>query len=205
MKKTFKILSLVLCLAMTACVFAACGENKNEQTQSAKKEPSHTVVISVEDYGDITLALYEDYAPETVANFVKLAKEGFYEGTVFHRVYQGFMIQGGGYTLEDTANTKPADTIKGEFTSNGFKENTISHKRGVISMARTSDPDSASSQFFICDADSTFLDGEYAAFGAVIKGMDVVDKIAACLVTTNETGEQSLPLNYPVIKSVTVK
>ncbi len=207
MKKITKILSLILCIVMTVCFFSACGKTESNETKvdTGKKMPSHTVVISVEDYGDITLKLYRDYAPETVANFVKLANEGFYEGTIFHRVYQGFMIQGGGFTLEDTKNTKPCDTIKGEFASNGFTQNTITHKRGIISMARTDKPNSASSQFFICDADSTFLDGNYAAFGVVTEGMDVVDAIAACPVSENPlNGEKSVPLNYPIIKSVTV-
>ena len=204
MKNFTKILSLILCIAMTVCFFTACGEDKEPSKTTGKAEPSHTVVISVEEYGDITLDLYDAYAPETVANFVKLANEGFYEGTIFHRVYQGFMIQGGGYTLADTVNTKDCATIKGEFSSNGFEKNTITHKRGIISMARTNDPNSASSQFFICDADSTFLDGNYAAFGVVTKGMDVVDKIAACPVSVGPSGEESLPINYPVISSVKV-
>ena len=199
MKKFTKILSLMLCLTLTVCLFAACGEKDSDV-----KKPSHTVVISVENYGDITLDLYESYAPETVANFVKLANEGFYEGTIFHCIVQGFMIQGGGYTLENTQETKPCDTIKGEFSSNGFTQNTITHKRGIISMARTSVPDSASSQFFICDADSEFLDGNYAAFGVVTDGMDVVDAIAACPVAIGPSGEESLPVSYPVIKSVKV-
>ena len=115
------------------------------------------------------------------------------------------MIQGGGYTLEDTENTKETTTIKGEFSSNGFTQNTITHKRGVISMARTNVPDSASSQFFICDADSEFLDGNYAAFGVVTKGMDVVDEIASVAVSVGPSGENSKPIIYPVIKKVTVK
>lgn len=207
MKKMTKLLSLILCVTMVACFFTACGEKEevagtNEPSKKAK--PSHTVVISVEEYGDITLDLYKDYAPETVANFVKLANEGFYEGTIFHRVVKGFMIQGGGYTLENTEETKPCGTIKGEFSANGFDKNTITHKRGIISMARTNEPNSASSQFFICDADSQFLDGNYAAFGVVTEGLDVVDAIASCPVSVSPTGENSLPVNYPVIKSVTV-
>ncbi len=204
MKKATKILSLILCIAIAACLFTACGE-KTGDNGSAKK-PSHTVVISVENYGDITLALYEDYAPETVANFVKLAEEGFYDNTIFHRISKGFMIQGGGFSADNPDVQKQADTITGEFTSNGFTQNTISHKRGIISMARTSIPDSASSQFFICDADSTFLDGNYAAFGVVTEGMEVVDKIASCEVTYNEAeGANTLPVVYPVIKTITVK
>ena len=204
MKKATKILSLILSIAIAACLFTGCCE-KTGDNGSAKK-PSHTVVISVENYGDITLALYEDYAPETVANFVKLAEEGFYDNTIFHRISKGFMIQGGGFSADNPDVQKQADTITGEFTSNGFTQNTISHKRGIISMARTSIPDSASSQFFICDADSTFLDGNYAAFGVVTEGMEVVDKIASCEVTYNEAeGANTLPVVYPVIKTITVK
>jgi len=199
MKKLTKILSLILCVAMTACFFTACGEDKKQNETVSTAKPSHTVVISVENYGDITLDLYADYAPETVANFVKLANEGFYEGTIFHRIIKGFMTQGGGFTKENTEMPKECATIKGEFASNGFAQNTITHKRGIISMARTSIPDSASSQFFICDADSPHLDGDYAAFGVVTKGMDVVDAIASV-----PTGQGDFPINIPVITSVKV-
>ncbi len=126
--------------------------------------------------GKISLELYPDIAPKTVENFKKLASEGFYDGLIFHRVIAGFMIQGGdpmglGFGGSGT-------NIYGEFKINGFN-NTLSHKRGVISMARSQDPNSASSQFFICHADATFLDGQYAAFGKVCEGMDVVDEIAS--------------------------
>lgn len=135
------------------------------------------VKLKIENFGDITLELYPDKAPKTVANFLKLVGEGFYDGLIFHRVIQGFMIQGGGYTPE--FEDKDAESIYGEFKSNGFAQNDIHHARGIISMARTSVPDSASSQFFIMHADAPYLDGQYAAFGAVTDGMDVVDKIAA--------------------------
>ena len=126
--------------------------------------------------GQITLELYPDKAPETVRNFLSLVESGFYNGLIFHRVIRGFMIQGGGMTKE--FGEKPADSIRGEFIANGFMANDIKHKRGVISMARTSDPDSASSQFFIMHDDAPHLDAQYAAFGKVTDGMDVVDKIA---------------------------
>ncbi|MBR6513707.1 MAG: peptidylprolyl isomerase [Clostridia bacterium] len=133
------------------------------------------VKIEMMDGGIITLELDAAAAPITVANFEKLVKEGFYDGLIFHRVIAGFMIQGGDPT--GTGMGGSDEEIKGEFASNGVN-NPISHKRGVISMARTQIPDSASSQFFICHADATFLDGQYAAFGHVVDGIEVVDKIA---------------------------
>ncbi len=136
--------------------------------------------ILMEDGGIITLELYPDVAPITVENFVKLANSNFYDGLIFHRVISGFMIQGGDPNGVGTGG--PGWQIKGEFALNGV-ENNISHQRGVISMARSMNYNSAGSQFFICHADSTFLDGQYAAFGKVVDGMDVVDKIAA--VSTN--------------------
>jgi len=161
-----------------------------------------TVMISVEGFGDITLELYPDIAPITVANFVKLANEGFYDGLTFHRIYKGFMIQGGDPKGDGTGGS--GTEIKGEFSANGVK-NDLSHTRGVISMARGSHSmDSASSQFFICDADSVFLDGQYAAFGKVVDGMDVVDAVAAVEVEYNKYGEKTSPVTPPVIKSVTI-
>lgn len=132
------------------------------------------VEMNVKDYGKITLKLDKDNAPITVNNFVKLVNEDFYNGLTFHRIIDGFMIQGGDPNKDGTGGSK--DNIKGEFKNNGVN-NTISHKRGVISMARSSDNNSASSQFFIMHKDNTNLDGNYAAFGYVTSGMDVVDKI----------------------------
>lgn len=138
-----------------------------------KKDPTlltglHHVEIDIKDYGVISLELDADTAPISVTNFIKLASIGYYDGTRFHRIMQGFMMQGG--------QGAPTDTIKGEFASNGITNN-ISHKRGVISMARADDKNSATSQFFIVQQDSTFLDGKYAAFGYVTNGMEVVDKV----------------------------
>ena len=135
------------------------------------------VILHIKDYGDIKLELYPDKAPETVANFVKLVGEGFYSGLIFHRVIRGFMIQGGG--MDEGFNQKPAKSIKGEFRSNGFAGNDLHHARGVISMARTQVKNSASSQFFIMHADAPHLDGQYAAFGKVVSGMETVDEIAS--------------------------
>lgn len=134
------------------------------------------IKITVRDFGEMTAELYPDKAPATVANFLKLIDEGFFSGLIFHRVISGFMIQGGGYT-EDFAQKHTA-SIKGEFASNGFRQNDIKHTRGVLSMARTMVKDSASSQFFIMHQNAPHLDGEYAAFGLVTDGIEVVDAIA---------------------------
>ncbi len=134
------------------------------------------VQITMENGDIIKLELYPEYAPETVKNFEKLVSEGFYDGLTFHRVIAGFMVQGG--DPEGTGCGGSKDTIKGEFASNGWAKNTLSHKRGVISMARTNFPNSASSQFFIMHADGEFLDGQYAAFGKVTEGIEAVDRIA---------------------------
>ncbi|MBQ8509248.1 MAG: peptidylprolyl isomerase [Clostridia bacterium] len=154
------------------------------------------VQIEMEDGGIIKLQLYPAVAPITVANFEKLVKEGFYDGLIFHRVINGFMIQGGDPT--GTGMGGSPDTIKGEFKSNGVTNN-LSHTRGTISMARTQVKDSASSQFFICHEDATYLDGEYAAFGCVTEGMDVVDRIAAV-----DTNYMDKPLKDVVMKKVTL-
>ena len=135
------------------------------------------VKIIMEDGGEIVLELYPDKAPNTVNNFLSLASSGFYDGLTFHRVISGFMIQGG--DPNGTGTGGPGYTIKGEFSLNGFKSNNIKHARGIISMARAMSPNSAGSQFFIMHANASYLDGQYAAFGRVIKGMDVVDKIAS--------------------------
>ena len=134
------------------------------------------IKITVRDFGTMTAELYPDKAPATVENFLKLIDEDFFSGLIFHRVISGFMIQGGGYT-EDFAQKHTA-SIKGEFASNGFAQNDIKHTRGVLSMARTMIKDSASSQFFIMHKNAPHLDGEYAAFGLVTDGLEVIDAIA---------------------------
>ena len=139
-------------------------------------EVTEYVQITMESGKSLVIKLDPENAPITVRNFQKLVSEGFYNGLIFHRVIAGFMVQGGDPTGTGMSGSK--DKIKGEFLMNGVR-NTLSHKRGVISMARTNVPDSASSQFFICHADATFLDGQYAAFGAVVQGMDAVDEIAS--------------------------
>ena len=135
------------------------------------------IKIVVRDFGEITAELYPDKAPKTVENFLGLVKSGFYSGLIFHRVISGFMIQGGGYNEAFGETDAPA--IKGEFAANGFPQNDLKHTRGVLSMARTNNPNSASSQFFIMHQNAPYLDRQYAGFGAVIEGIEVVDKIAA--------------------------
>ena len=160
----------------------------------------HHADISIRDYGDIKVELDADTAPITVTNFVKLAQEGFYDGLTFWRIMDGFMMQGGDPKGNGTGGS--GETIKGEFSSNGVK-NDISHVRGVISMARANDPDSGSSQFFIVHEDSTFLDGQYAAFGHVTDGMDVVDAICEAVPVQDNNGTVAAA-DQPVITAVTV-
>ncbi len=155
------------------------------------------VVIEMENGKKIKIELYPDKAPITVENFESLVKDGFYNGLIFHRVISGFMIQGGDPLGNGTGGSKKK--IKGEFRSNGV-QNDIKHVRGVVSMARSSNPDSASSQFFIMHKDAPHLDGQYAAFGKVVEGMDVVDEIAAA-----ETDFRDKPVKPQVMKSVTLK
>lgn len=152
------------------------------------------IEIEMNDGGIIKAELYPDVAPITVDNFVKLINENFFDGLIFHRVIEGFMIQGGG--MDATGNQKKASSIKGEFASNGVK-NDLKHTRGVLSMARTMIPDSASSQFFIMHMDAPHLDGQYAAFGKVTEGIEVVDKIATC-----DTDFSDMPIVPQVIKTI---
>jgi len=176
---------------------AAEQETKEAAAQVDTSAMDH-VRINVKDYGTITLALDKDAAPATVENFEKLVKEGFYDGLTFHRIMDGFMIQGGDPLGNGTGGS--AQTIVGEFASNGH-DNPISHVKGVISMARAQNPDSASSQFFITVADSTFLDGEYAAFGYVTEGMEVADQIAKDAEPIDGNGTIP-PEAQPVIESM---
>ena len=160
----------------------------------------HHAEIVVKNYGTIALELDADVAPITVENFANLVNEGFYNGLTFHRIISGFMIQGGDPLGNGTGGS--SKTIKGEFASNGVK-NSISHVRGTISMARSSMPNSASSQFFIVHKDSTFLDGQYAAFGTVTSGMEVVDKICAETAVEDDNGTVAKN-NQPVIEKITM-
>ena len=155
------------------------------------------VTIEMEDGGVMKAELYPEIAPNTVNNFVSLCRKGFYDGVIFHRVISGFMIQGG--DPEGRGIGGPGYSIRGEFTANGFK-NPLLHERGVLSMARTMAPNSAGSQFFIMHEDSPHLDGQYAAFGKLIEGLDVVDKI--CSVRTDYNDKPRVP---QVMKKVTVE
>ena len=138
---------------------------------------THPIIrIHVRDFGTMTAELYPEYAPKTVANFLSLIEKDFFKGLIFHRVIKGFMIQGGGYTAD--FSNRETGAIVGEFAANGCLDNTLRHTRGVLSMARTSDPDSASSQFFVMHQDAPHLDGQYAGFGKLTDGFDVLDKIA---------------------------
>lgn len=157
----------IIILFVSLILLTGCGEN----TQNP------IVTMEIEDYGTITIELYPNMAPNTVANFVNLIEEGFYDGLTFHRSVPGFVLQGGDPNGDGTGG--PGYTIKGEFSSNGYTQNTLSHTRGVISMARSRDNDSAGSQFFIVlDDSATYsLDGLYAGFGRVTEGMDIIDEI----------------------------
>ena len=169
------------------------------ETLEGKMARTIQATISMEDGGVIVLELYPDLAPQTVNNFVYLVRQGFYDGLKFHRIIKDFMIQGG--CPLGTGQGGPGYSIKGEFSINGFT-NDLSHTRGVISMARTNEPDTAGSQFFIVHGDSQFLDGSYAAFGRVISGMEVVDRLADTPVTDNNGTVAAK--NMPVMKSITI-
>ena len=135
------------------------------------------IAITVRDYGTMTAELYPEKAPKTVENFLSLVDQGFFSGLIFHRVIKGFMIQGGGF--DESFEHKEAGAIYGEFKANGFMANDLHHAPGVLSMARTQDPNSGSSQFFIMHKDASYLDAQYAGFGQVVDGMDIVDRIAS--------------------------
>ena len=173
-----KNLRRILCLALSISMLSLGGCGKDDK----KKGDADTVNIRITltNGKQIEAELYPKIAPKTVENFVNLIDKKFFDGLIFHRVINGFMIQGGGFDesfYDGNFNTKETDQIEGEFASNGF-QNDLKHTRGVLSMARTNDPNSGSSQFFIMHQDAPHLDGEYAAFGKVTKGMDVVDEIA---------------------------
>ncbi len=158
------------------------------------------IQIQVRDYGTMVAELYPEKAPATVRNFLKLVDENFFAGLIFHRVIKGFMIQGGGF--DEHFSQKNAAAIPGEFAANGFLANDLHHARGVLSMARTNDPNSASSQFFIMHADAGYLDRQYAAFGKIVAGLEIVDRIAD--VKTGRVGwYDDVPKTPVVIESIT--
>lgn len=195
-----KILSL-LCVILTVCLmfsFAGCGktEPQTQTTQFADATSTeHTKVkFTVKNFGTFIIELYPEYAPETVANFINLVNNGIYSNTIFHRVVDNFMAQGGQVS---NVNLTP---IKGEFLSNGFSQNTLKHERGVVSMARATDKNSATSQFFICYKAVSSLDGNYAAFGKVIEGMETIDKFTKVERTLNSLGETAIPVKILLLK-----
>lgn len=214
---SIKFLSLMCAISLIAsmAVLGGCsGSSSSSETSSKATEAVSessadenllsgkiNAVIDIKDYGKISLELDADTAPITVTNFVKLAKEGFYDGLTFHRIIKGFMMQGGDPLGTGTGGSD--EEIKGEFAQNGVKNN-ISHVRGVISMARSQLFDSASSQFFIVHEDSTFLDGQYAGFGHVTDGMDIVDKICeeTPVIDNNGTVAEG---KKPVINTITIE
>ncbi|WP_454054050.1 peptidylprolyl isomerase [Clostridium sp. Marseille-Q7071] len=202
-----KSISLLLVIVLSLSLFIGCSKKEetndkdttsanNVETEKGKDDKNPVATMEMEDGSKIKIELYPDVAPNTVRNFISLANSNFYDGLIFHRVIPDFMIQGG--DPEGTGVGGPGYSIKGEFSNNDF-ENNLKHDRGVISMARAQDKNSAGSQFFIMHKDSPHLDGEYAAFGKVIEGIEVVDKIAAV-----ETVAQDKPKEDVKMKKVTV-
>jgi peptidyl-prolyl cis-trans isomerase B (cyclophilin B) len=192
-------LSIALAVLLSSAVFAA--EEKKEE--KASMNTSNEVAVIKTSEGEMVVQFWTDAAPSTIENFKKLARSGFYDGTIFHRIVKGFMIQGGDPNSKDPAKESsygqgdPGYKIKAEF-------NDHSHQRGVISMARGPSPDSAGSQFFICLAPVLRLDGQYTTFGKLIKGADVLEKIGDISVTSNSAGEMSKPTKRVVIESVKI-
>ncbi len=193
-----RFLSFMLAIVMMLSLVTLTGCNKKKQDATKDQNSSSetiTVIMEVKDHGSMKIELYPDVAPATVENFVKYVKDGFYDGLTFHRIMSGFMIQGGDNGKNDLT------PIKGEFTANGF-QNDLKHTKGVISMARTQDMNSATSQFFICHGTAAHLDGKYAAFGTVVEGFETLDSIASVEVRTNMFGEPSDPVNPVIIEKV---
>ena len=188
LKKLFRALALCTAGVLACAILTACGDKGDSSSQTSAADTDKKFVIT----------LYANDAPITCENFEKLVKNKFYDGLTFWRIMDGFMMQGGDPKGNGTGGS--GETIKGEFSSNGV-DNDISHTRGTISMARSTDPDSASSQFFIVQSDSTFLDGDYAAFGHVTEGMDIVDKICKEAAPTDENGSIKAD-EQPVIESI---
>lgn len=206
MKKVWSIcLAVLLILSLAGCgKTSVVGITTTSKAPAANEESqgvgTHHAEIDIQDYGTITVELDGDIAPITVQNFMDLANDGFYDGLTFHRIIAGFMMQGGDPNGNGTGGSE--NTIKGEFSANGV-ENSLSHTRGAISMARSQAYDSASSQFFICHADSTFLDGQYACFGYVTDGMDVVDAVCEAAQPTDDNG--TIPADQqPVITAIRI-
>lgn len=225
MKKTIRIIALTMALVFALC---SCGNNtytsssdsdttspadntgdglfENDKTDSGSENSSDAehprVKFTMENGGSFVIELYPEYAPQTVDNFITLVSDGFYDGLTFHRVVEDFMAQGG--CPEGTGNGGSSKKIKGEFAVNGFEQNVLSHTRGVVSMARATSYNSASSQFFICYSDATFLDGQYAAFGMVVQGMEVVDSFLEIERTIGSDRALSKPVEPIIIEKAEV-
>ncbi len=205
MKKVIK--KGIILVGISAILIGLVGcTNNNNSNQNNDLESETTIessgelpiaTIKVKDFGIIKAELYPDKAPNTVNNFISLANSGFYDGLIFHRVIEGFMNQGG--DPDGIGTGGPGYSIKGEFSNNGYTNNDLKHTAGVLSMARSNDPDSAGSQFFIMAEEAPYLDGDYAAFGKVTEGMDVVEAINSV-----ETDRNDKPLKDVVIESITV-
>ena len=194
------ILSLAGCSKTSVAGITIVPTGQQDSETETQGIGTHHAEIYIQDYGTITVELDGDAAPITVQNFMDLANDGFYDGLTFHRIIAGFMMQGGDPNGNGTGGSE--NTIKGEFSANGV-ENSLSHTRGAISMARSQAYDSASSQFFICHADSTFLDGQYACFGYVTDGMDVVDAVCEAAQPTDDNG--TIPADQqPVITAIRI-
>ena len=233
MKKFTNIITIIALILIIVLIGGVVYGYYKKATMEVKNP---IVTMEVQDFGTIKLELYPEMAPQTVSNFIALAQHGFYDGLKFHRIIDGFMIQGGDANGDGSGSPKLSDLgldvsgdndksycIKGEFLSNGYNKNTLKHKEGVISMARadytqtysksltTESYNSAGSQFFIMVKDTPRINGEYAAFGRVLEGMDIVDQIVALETVvetdeeTGETTETDTPVNKPVIESVTVE
>lgn len=194
MKIKLSAFLLFISLLLSLC---GCGKNLNYEKEE-KLYGTHTAIMTIKDFGEVKLELYGDIAPVTVANFVKLINNGFYNGLTFHRAIEDYMIQGGDPKGDGTGNTDPR--IYGEFKSNGF-ENKLSHTKGVLSMARARNKNSASCQFFIMLGDETRLDGDYAAFGKVTVGMDIIESVMAS-IKTNDPNGLIAPENQPIIEKI---
>lgn len=206
MKRNLRTI-LVILMSVSLMMLAGCGGGGSAEPETAEPETAqtegigiHHAEIDIADYGTVSLELDGDTAPVTVQNFMDLANSGFYDGLTFHRIIDGFMIQGGDPNGNGTGGS--GNNIVGEFSANGY-ENNIEHVKGVISMARAQDPDSASSQFFIMVEDSPYLDGQYAAFGHVTSGQDIVDKIAADAQPLDDNGTIA-PEDQPIITTIRI-
>lgn len=200
MKKSIGWIIPIIIVVIIGISLALSSDDKEDTKDGEFMSGKHNIVITVKNYGEISLELDADVAPITVTNFINLVNDNFYDGLTFHRIIKGFMIQGGDPNGNGYGGSEK--TIKGEFASNGI-ENSISHTRGVISMARSKNPDSASSQFFIVHKDSTYLDGDYASFGHVTSGMEIVDRLAEDASPIDDNGLISKD-EQPVIESIKV-